>query len=65
MRPWPWPRRAPGPCSGSEADDDDEGQHPVGVVLTLPDVRAGPSERFEEYGVEQWFGVWSSVTPSG
>ncbi|MGS2647710.1 GNAT family N-acetyltransferase [Streptosporangium sp. LJ11] len=22
-------------------------------------------ERFEEYGTEQWFGVWSSVTPSG
>jgi hypothetical protein len=21
-------------------------------------------ERFEEYGVEQWFDVWSSVTPS-
>ena len=23
------------------------------------------AERFEEYGAEQWFGVWSSVTPSG
>ncbi|MEU8947690.1 GNAT family N-acetyltransferase [Streptomyces sp. NPDC048489] len=22
-------------------------------------------ERFEEYDAEQWFGVWSSVTPSG
>jgi RimJ/RimL family protein N-acetyltransferase len=22
-------------------------------------------ERFEEYGAEQWAGVWSSVTPSG
>ncbi len=22
-------------------------------------------ERFEEYGAEQWFGVWSSITPSG
>ncbi|MBP8532330.1 GNAT family N-acetyltransferase [Streptomyces sp. MK37H] len=22
-------------------------------------------ERFEEYGAEQWFGVWSSVTPTG
>jgi RimJ/RimL family protein N-acetyltransferase len=22
-------------------------------------------ERFEEYGAEQWFGLWSSVTPSG
>ncbi|MGW2936955.1 GNAT family N-acetyltransferase [Streptomyces sp. NPDC001156] len=22
-------------------------------------------ERFEEYGAEQWFGVWSSVTPAG
>ncbi|MFD4942750.1 hypothetical protein ACFVYE_31300 [Streptomyces sp. NPDC058239] len=22
-------------------------------------------ERFEEYGAEQWFGVWFSVTPSG
>jgi RimJ/RimL family protein N-acetyltransferase len=22
-------------------------------------------ERFEEYGAEQWFGVWSSVTTSG
>jgi RimJ/RimL family protein N-acetyltransferase len=22
-------------------------------------------ERFEEYGSDQWFGVWSSVTPSG
>jgi RimJ/RimL family protein N-acetyltransferase len=22
-------------------------------------------ERFEEYGAEQWFGVWSPVTPSG
>ncbi|POX48293.1 GNAT family N-acetyltransferase [Streptomyces sp. Ru72] len=22
-------------------------------------------ERFEEYGAEQWFGVWSSVTPPG
>jgi RimJ/RimL family protein N-acetyltransferase len=22
-------------------------------------------ERFEKYGAEQWFGVWSSVTPSG
>ncbi len=22
------------------------------------------AERFEEYGAEQWFGVWSSVTPS-
>jgi RimJ/RimL family protein N-acetyltransferase len=22
-------------------------------------------KRFEEYGAEQWFGVWSSVTPSG
>lgn len=22
-------------------------------------------ERFQEYGAEQWFGVWSSVTPSG
>jgi RimJ/RimL family protein N-acetyltransferase len=22
-------------------------------------------ERFEDYGAEQWFGVWSSVTPSG
>ncbi|MEU8350651.1 MULTISPECIES: GNAT family N-acetyltransferase [unclassified Streptomyces] len=22
-------------------------------------------DRFEEYGAEQWFGVWSSVTPSG
>ncbi|MHB8293582.1 MAG: GNAT family N-acetyltransferase [Acidimicrobiales bacterium] len=22
-------------------------------------------ERFEEYAAEQWFGVWSSVTPSG
>ncbi|XVQ81752.1 GNAT family N-acetyltransferase [Microbispora siamensis] len=22
-------------------------------------------ERFEEYGAEQWFGVWSLVTPSG
>jgi RimJ/RimL family protein N-acetyltransferase len=21
-------------------------------------------ERFEDYGAEQWFGVWSSVTPS-
>ena len=22
-------------------------------------------ERFEEYGAEQWFGVWSAATPSG
>ncbi|MFI6657530.1 GNAT family N-acetyltransferase [Streptomyces sp. NPDC050523] len=22
-------------------------------------------ERFEEYGAEQWFGVWSPVTPTG
>ncbi|CAM5466831.1 GNAT family N-acetyltransferase [Streptomyces purpurascens] len=22
-------------------------------------------ERFEEYGAEQWFGLWSPVTPSG
>jgi RimJ/RimL family protein N-acetyltransferase len=22
-------------------------------------------QRFEAYGAEQWFGVWSSVTPSG
>ncbi|MFD9367722.1 GNAT family N-acetyltransferase [Streptomyces sp. NPDC060020] len=22
-------------------------------------------ERFEEYGAEQWFGAWSSATPSG
>lgn len=22
-------------------------------------------ERFEEYGAEQWFGVWSPVTPAG
>jgi RimJ/RimL family protein N-acetyltransferase len=22
-------------------------------------------ERFEEYGAEQWFDVWSSITPSG
>jgi hypothetical protein len=22
-------------------------------------------EKFEEYGAEQWFGVWSSITPSG
>lgn len=22
-------------------------------------------ERFEEYGAEQWFGVWSPVTASG
>ncbi|GAA0909596.1 hypothetical protein GCM10009549_18160 [Streptomyces thermoalcalitolerans] len=22
-------------------------------------------ERFEEWGAEQWFGVWSPVTPSG
>ncbi|MFB6783209.1 hypothetical protein ACFCX0_39185 [Streptomyces sp. NPDC056352] len=22
-------------------------------------------ERFEEYGAEQWFGVWSSVTSFG
>jgi RimJ/RimL family protein N-acetyltransferase len=22
-------------------------------------------ERFEEYGAQQWFGVWSAVTPSG
>jgi hypothetical protein len=22
-------------------------------------------ERFEQYGAEQWFGVWSPVTPSG
>ncbi|MFE5740234.1 GNAT family N-acetyltransferase [Streptomyces celluloflavus] len=22
-------------------------------------------ERFEDYGAEQWFGVWSSITPSG
>jgi len=22
-------------------------------------------ERFEEYGAEQWFGVWSTVTPPG
>ena len=22
-------------------------------------------ERFEDYGAEQWFGVWSSVTPPG
>ncbi|MGW6563883.1 GNAT family N-acetyltransferase [Streptomyces sp. NPDC054975] len=22
-------------------------------------------ERFEEYGAEQWFGLWSSVAPSG
>jgi RimJ/RimL family protein N-acetyltransferase len=22
-------------------------------------------ERFEEYGAEQWFGVWSPVEPSG
>ena len=22
-------------------------------------------ERFEEYDAEQWFGVWSLVTPSG
>ncbi|MFF4398648.1 GNAT family N-acetyltransferase [Streptomyces sp. NPDC001480] len=22
-------------------------------------------ERFEEYGAEQWFGVWSSATPTG
>jgi RimJ/RimL family protein N-acetyltransferase len=22
-------------------------------------------QRFEEYGAEQWFGVWCSVTPSG
>ena len=22
-------------------------------------------ERFEKYGAEQWFGVWSSVTPAG
>ncbi len=21
-------------------------------------------ERFEDYGAEQWFGVWSSITPS-
>lgn len=21
-------------------------------------------ERFEEYGAEQWFGVWSPVTPA-
>jgi len=25
----------------------------------------GEVERFEEYGAEQWFGVWSPVTPSG
>jgi len=25
----------------------------------------GEVERFEEYGAEQWLGVWSSVTPSG
>jgi RimJ/RimL family protein N-acetyltransferase len=23
------------------------------------------AERFEAYGAEQWFGVWSPVTPSG
>lgn len=23
------------------------------------------AERFEEYGAEQWFGVWCPVTPSG
>jgi L-amino acid N-acyltransferase YncA len=22
-------------------------------------------EQFEEYGAGQWFGVWSSLTPSG
>jgi RimJ/RimL family protein N-acetyltransferase len=22
-------------------------------------------QRFEQYGAEQWFGVWSPVTPSG
>ncbi|MEU4087502.1 hypothetical protein [Streptomyces aureus] len=22
-------------------------------------------ERFEEYGAEQWFGLWTSAAPSG
>jgi RimJ/RimL family protein N-acetyltransferase len=46
------------------------------VVLCAPTAN-GPSvrvavklgftevERFEEYGTEQWFGVWSPVTPTG
>jgi hypothetical protein len=24
----------------------------------------GPTQRFEEFGAEQWFGMWSAVTLS-
>jgi hypothetical protein len=27
-------------------------------------LRFTEAQRFEEYGAEQWFGLWSSVTPS-
>ncbi|MFD3663608.1 hypothetical protein ACFWVF_24010 [Streptomyces sp. NPDC058659] len=41
-----------------------------GVVTTPPAMRLAVKlgftevERFEEYGAEQWFGVWSPVTPN-
>jgi len=37
-----------------------EGSMRVAVKLRFIEV-----ERFEDYGAEQWLGVWSSVTPSG
>ena len=37
-----------------------EGSMRVAAKLGVTEV-----EQFEEYGAEQWFGVWSSVTPSG
>jgi RimJ/RimL family protein N-acetyltransferase len=36
-----------------------EGSMRVAAKLGFTEV-----ERFEEYGAEQWFGVWSAVTPS-
>jgi hypothetical protein len=34
-------------------------------LFASPEVGFTEVERFEEYGAEQWFGVWSAVTPSG
>jgi len=36
-----------------------------GSMRVASKLRFTEVERFEDYGAEQWLGVWSSATPSG
>ena len=53
-------RRAARRAGGAHTQTANDRSMRVAAKLGFTEV-----ERFEEYGAEQWFGVWSSITPSG